>query len=460
MHPAARRPVVPFPKFAVTWGTAPFSAAGLAASLLAASLFAISSFASNRVAAAETAPAAAAPAAAVAPTGHWSQFRGPAGNGHADSNKLPLAWSETEHVRWKTPISGKAWSSPVVWGQQVWLTNATPDGKRLSAVHVDLDTGKVVRDVTVFEVEKPQFCIARNSYASSTPVIEDGRFYAHYGSAGTACVDTQTGKLLWTRQDLPCNHHRGPASSPIVWGDLLILTFDGFDVQYVAALDKLTGKTVWKTDRRIEYGSDNGDIKKAYATPHVIEVAGKPQLLDPSAGAAIAYDPKTGAELWRIRCGGMNVSARPVIGDGVAYLSTADGGFKLFAAKLDGTGDVTTSHVVWKQSKGIPKYGSPSLVNGHLFMSAESGVITCLRASDGEEVWQKRIGGSFTASPISTADRLYFFNENGETSVVAASADYQLLATNKLAHGCMASPAVAGDSLIIRTTERLYRIDP
>jgi hypothetical protein len=177
---------------------------------------------------------------------------------------------------------------------------------------VDLETGKVVRDITVFEVDKPQFCIARNSYASSTPVIEEGRFYAHYGSAGTACVDTQSGKVVWTRQDLPCNHHRGPASSPIVWGDLLILTFDGFDVQYVAALDKLTGKTVWKTDRRIEYGSDNGDIKKAYATPHVIEVAGKPQLLDPSAGAAIAYDPKTGAELWRIRCGGMNVSARPV----------------------------------------------------------------------------------------------------------------------------------------------------
>lgn len=291
-------------------------------------------------------------------------------------------------------------------------------------------------------------------------MIEEGRLYAHYGSAGTACLDTATAKTLWSRQDLPCNHHRGPASSPIVWGDLLILTFDGFDVQYVVALDKLTGKTVWKRDRDIAYGSADGDIKKAYATPHVIEVGGRPQLVDPSAGASIAYDPRTGVELWRVRCGGMNVSARPVFGNGLVFLTTADGGFKMFAAKVDGSGDVTQSHVVWKQTKGIPKYGSPSLVGELLFMSGENGVLTCLQAADGEEIWQKRVGGSFTASPISTADRVYFFNENGETTVVAASREYRVLSQNKLEHGCMASPAVAGQSLILRSTEHLYRIDP
>jgi outer membrane protein assembly factor BamB len=388
----------------------------------------------------------------------WSQFRGPSGDGISRSKNLPTQWSESEHVRWKTPIHGKAWSSPVVWGQQVWLTTATADGKKLSVLQVDLETGKIARDITLFEIEKPAFCIARNSYASSTPVIEEGRLYAHFGSAGTACIDTATGKTIWARQDLPCDHHRGPASSPIVWGELLILTFDGFDVQYVTALDKTTGKSVWRRDREISYGSDNGDIKKAYATPQIIELAGVPQLVDPSAGASIAYNPKTGEELWRVQCGGMNVSMRPVASNGLVYLTTADGGFKMFAAKLDGKGDVTNSHVVWKQSKGIPKYSSPVLVGDLLYMSAENGVLTCIQAADGEVVWQERVGGSFTASPIATADRIYFFNEDGEGFVVAAGREFKLISRNKLDKGLMASPVVAGDSLILRTTEHLYRI--
>ncbi|MFO0901960.1 MAG: PQQ-binding-like beta-propeller repeat protein [Pirellulales bacterium] len=390
----------------------------------------------------------------------WTQFRGPAGDGSSRATGLPTQWSETEHVRWKTPLHGKAWSSPVIWGSQIWLTTATPDGKQLSVMCVDADSGKVLRDQMVFEIEKPQFCIERNSYASSTPVIEEGRLYVHFGSAGTACLDTETGKTIWARQDLPCDHHRGPASSPVLWGDLLFLTFDGFDVQYVAALDKKTGQTVWKTDRNIEYGSDNGDIKKAYSTPHLIEVNGQPQLVDPSAGAAIAYDPKTGAELWRVRGGGMNASARPLFAHGLVYISTADGGFKFFAAKPDGRGDVTQSHVAWKQTKGIPKYSSPCLVGDLLFTSAENGVLSCLDAKTGEVVWQERVGGSFTASPITAEGRVYFSNEDGDTFVVAAARKYELAGRGKLEQGCMASLAVYDKSLIIRTTKNLYRIDP
>ena len=399
-------------------------------------------------------------AATVLAAENWTQFRGPHGDGSSKATGLPTQWSESEHVRWKTPMHGKAWSSPVVWGSQIWLTTATPDGKKLSVLNVDAESGKVLRDFVVFEIEKPQFCIERNSYASSTPAIEEGRLYAHFGSAGTACIDTTNGKTLWVRQDLLCDHHRGPASSPVLWGDLLYLTFDGFDVQYVAALDKKTGKTVWKTDRNIDYGSDNGDTKKAYSTPQIIEVAGQSQLVDPSAGAAIAYDPKTGAELWRVKCGGMNVSARPVFGNGLVYLSTADGGFKMFAAKPDGRGDVTNSHVAWKQSKGIPKYGSPCLVGDLLFLSAENGVLCCLEAATGEVVWQERVGGSFTASPLSAEGRVYFTNEDGDSFVVAATRKYELVGRGKLENGCMASHAVFGSSLIIRTTKNLYRIDP
>jgi outer membrane protein assembly factor BamB len=184
-------------------------------------------------------------AAAVLPAEEqWNQFRGPFGDGTSTAKDLPTTWSETEHIKWKTPVHGKAWSSPVVWDQQVWMTTATPEGKQLFAVCLDLASGKVIHDVQIFAIETPQYCIERNSYASPTPVVEKDRVYLHFGAHGTACLDTRTAEVIWSRQDLPCNHHRGPASSPIVWEDLLILTFDGFDLQYVVALDKATGKTV------------------------------------------------------------------------------------------------------------------------------------------------------------------------------------------------------------------------
>ncbi len=390
---------------------------------------------------------------------NWPEFRGPTGDGQTHVADLPLQWSEQDHVKWKTPIPGKGWSSPVVWEKQVWLTTAPEDGKQLFAMGIDVESGQVQHEIKVFDNPFPQYCIERNSYASSTPVIEAGRLYVHYGAHGTACVDTDNGKLLWARRDLPCFHHRGPASSPILFQNLLILTFDGFDLQYLVALDKQSGKTVWKRDRNIEYGTDNGDAKKAYGTPTVIQVGDGFQLISPSAGAAIAYDPRTGDELWRVKAGGMNVSARPLFGLGLVFLSTADGGFVHYAVKPDGRGDVTGTHVVWKNSKGVPKHSSHLLVGELLFMASEQGVGTCLNAKSGEVVWQKRIGGSFTASPICSAGRIYLFGEGGETHVLAADREFKSLATNKLADGFMASPAVSGKSLILRTTKNLYRIE-
>ena len=290
---------------------------------------------------------------------YWNQYRGPHGDGTTEVASLPTEWSESTNVRWKLPIDGKAWSSPVVWEDQVWVTNATPDGKKLSAICIDLESGDVVFDEVVFEVEEPQFCIERNSYASSTPVIEAGKIYLHYGAHGTACVDTETFKTIWTRQDLECDHFRGPGSSPILWNDLLILTFDGADVQYITALNKATGETVWRTDREFNYGTDNGDAMKAYSTPHVVTVGERLELVSASAGATASYDPATGKEYWRVSSGGMNAATRPVIKDGLAFLGTADGGYKFFAVKLGGSGDVTESHVAWKVAKGAPRYSSP-----------------------------------------------------------------------------------------------------
>lgn len=400
------------------------------------------------------------------PHGYWNQFRGPQGNGHATSPRLATKWSETENVAWKTAIPGKAWSSPVVWGKQVWVTNAPEDGKVLSAVCLDLDSGKVVHDVRVFEVADPTFCHPYNSHASSTPVVEEGRIWVHFGSPGTACLDTQTGKVLWTRQDLPCNHHRGAGSSPILFENLLIMNYDGYDFQYVVALDKETGKTVWKKDRDINYGSDNGDLKKAYSTPTVIRHEGRLQLVDPSSVATISYDPRTGDELWKVYHGGYNAAARPVYGHGLVYLNL-EGGDRLLAVRPGGTGDVTKTHVVWKTMKSTPSRPSQLLVGDDFYMVSDGGVASCLDAKTGEQRWTHRIGGPHCASLIYAPaekeggnGRIWTFDENGTGRVIEATPEeYRELSENKLDAGCMASPAVAGDALIVRTKKHVYRIE-
>lgn len=389
----------------------------------------------------------------------WTQFRGPDGAGLSDSAGLPVEWSESHNIRWKTALPGKAWSSPVVWDDQVWVTNASEDGKRLSAVCLNCATGEIIRDVLVFAIEKPQFCYPFNSYASSTPVIEAGRIYVHYGSHGTACLDTADGRMLWSRQDLKCDHFRGAGSSPIVFGDLLFLTFDGADLQYVAALDKHTGKTVWRSDREIDYGTDNGDQKKAYSTPTVVISGGKPQLVSPAAAETIAYDPFSGEKLWTVRHGGMNAAAPPAVGDGLLFINTGDGGFKEFAVRPDGRGDVTESCVVWKFQQGVPSRCAPLLIGELLYMLNEAGIVTCLEASSGEVVWKHRLGGNYSSSPVAAAGQIYLNTEDGESHVIAAGRQFELLSTNHLDAGCMATPAIAGKALFHRTKTHLYRIE-
>jgi outer membrane protein assembly factor BamB len=398
-------------------------------------------------------------ASAAAAGTNWPQFRGPTGDGIATETGLPLTWSESQNVVWKTPIHDKGWSSPVIWGDQIWMTTALENGTKLYAVCVDRTSGRIVHDVEVFDIAEPQFCIEMNSYASCTPAIEAGRVYVHYGAHGTACLDTGSGKTLWARQDLPCDHFRGPASSPILYGNLLVVAYDGYDYQYVAAFDKLTGRTVWRRDRNIEYGTDNGDAKKAYGTAKVIEVDGKPQLVYPSAGATIAYEPQNGDEIWRINHGGMNACNPPLFGNGLLYLNSAAGGFSLFAMKVGGRGDVTKSAVEWKSSQGVPKRSSPVLVDDLLFMASDSSIATCLDAKTGELVWQKRLKGEFSASPLYCEGRVYLSNHEGQTFVVAASRDYELLATNELADGCMASAAVSDRAIYLRTKTHLYRLE-
>ena len=265
---------------------------------------------------------------------YWNQFRGPHGNGET-STALPTEFSDSEHVKWKTPIHDKGWSSPVVWGDQIWLTTATEDGKQLYAVCVDADTGAIEHDLLVFEVAEPKYCHPTNSYASCTPFVEEGRVYVHFGEYGTACLDTTTGEKLWERRDFVCEDFRGPASSPIVEGDRLFILFDGIDHQFVVALDKHTGETLWKIDRDIDYGTEEGDYKKGYCTPTLIAVNGQEQLICPAAVETIAYDPATGEVIWRIHHEGMNAAARPIYENGLVYITAGEGDMSLAAVKPD-----------------------------------------------------------------------------------------------------------------------------
>ncbi|MBI1368848.1 MAG: PQQ-binding-like beta-propeller repeat protein [Planctomycetes bacterium] len=406
--------------------------------------------------------------AAVRASDNWPDFRGPGHMGIVDATDLPLTWSESENVKWKTAIHGKAWSSPVIWGDQIWMTTADPAGHERYAVCVDRNTGKIVHDMKLFEVAEPQFCHDFNSYASPSPVIEAGRVYVTFGSAGTACIDTATGKVLWTQRDLYCNHFRGAGASPILFENLLILPFDGSDYQFICAMDKNTGKVVWKTNRSVDFGDlepsgkpkGDGDFRKGFATPLIAALDGKPVLLSPASKAGYAYDPRTGEELWRIEeKSNHSASSRPVAGNGLAYFCTGLARGQLWAVRPGGSGVVNDTNVVWKVLRGVPKKPSPLLVDGLIYMCEDSGVLTCLDAMTGQEIWKDRIDGTYSASPIYAAGRIYFFEEHGKTTVIEAGKTFKKLAENTLDDGFMASPAVVDNALYLRTRTHLYRIE-
>jgi outer membrane protein assembly factor BamB len=401
-------------------------------------------------------------------TDNWPQFRGPDGNGHADSPGLPLQWSETNGVRWKTPIHDKGWSSPVIWADQIWVSTASEDGHELFAVCLDRATGRVERDLKLFDVANPQFCHKFNSYASPTPVIEEGRIYVTFGSPGTACLDTETGRVLWDRRDLVCNHFRGAGSSPILYGNLLIMNFDGSDFQYVIALDKRTGKTVWKTDRSIDYQDltpegkpeGDGDFRKAFSTPHVARVNGVPMLFSIGAKAAYAYEPLTGKEIWRVEERGQHsASTRPVVGEGLVIYPTGFSKGQLLAVRPGGRGNVTATHVAWRVKRSVPNKPSVLLVDGSVYMVDDGGIASCLEAKTGRVVWSERVGGNYSASPIYANGQIYCCSEEGKTTVFAASREFKALAVNQIDDGIMASPAVSGNALYLRGKSGLYCIE-
>ena len=385
----------------------------------------------------------------ILPASDWPQFRGPTGQGISDEHGLPLNWGETTNVRWKVPIPGKGWSSPVIQGDRIWLTTATEEGKSLRAISVDRNTGAILQNVEVFRLKSAKLTNSKNSFASPTPIIDGDHVYIHFGAFGTACI-SQTGEILWKTRLEYDNGQHGTGGSPVLYDDLLIISCDGNDIQYVVALDKLTGKVRWKKSR---------EGYQAYTTPLIVKLADGDQVISPGAFRAVSYDPRNGKELWQVTYGeGFSNVPRPVYGDGLVFICTGFQQPSLLAVRIDGKGDVTKSKVAWKLDRGVPLTPSPLLVGNELYLVTDNGIATCIDAKTGKENWRARLGGNHSASPIYADGRIYFLSEEGESVVIAPGKELKHLATNQLDGRTIASMAVADGSIFVRSETHLYRI--
>jgi outer membrane protein assembly factor BamB len=387
----------------------------------------------------------------------WTEFRGPTGQGHCQAT-LPVRWSASDNVRWKTELPGQGWSSPVEQDGRVYLTSAVPvpesDDLSLRLFVLDGDSGMILKSVEVFRqaaATSPRIH-SKNSHASPTPVIEGDRIYVHFGHQGTGCY-TLSGQPVWKNDTIRYEPQHGNGGSPVLSGDKLIFSCDGAADPFIIALHKDSGEVAWKTPRPT-------DATKtfSFSTPLLIDVNGQLQLISPGSNCVMALDPETGAEIWRVRYDGYSVISRPVFGQGLVYISTSFNSPVAMAIRPDGKGDVTKTHVAWTARRAAPNTPSMLLVGDHLYMVSDRGVASCLDAKTGEMRWQQRLGGAVSASPLYAAGRVYFQNEQGESFVVAAGAQFEELARNNLGERTLASYGVIDNDLLIRTETRLYRI--
>jgi len=388
--------------------------------------------------------------------GQWPQFRGPGGQGVSDSARAPVEWSETSNVAWKVPVPGLGWSSPVVADGRVWLTTATEDDPRkddavsLRLLGYDESTGRELVNVVVFTVRTSAEINPKNSWASPTPIVDGGRVFVHFGAEGTAAITT-SGEVVW-RARFPYQSQHGGGGSPVLHDGLLVFNADGSDSAAVIALDAGTGKVKWRRDRRVPYD-------QAYSTPLVIRVKDRDQIVSAGAFRATAYEPGTGREIWRVTYGdGFSNVPRPVFSNGLVLIATGFQQPSLLAVRPDGSGDVTKTHVAWRLARGVPLTPSPIAVGGEAYLVTDGGIASCVEIATGATLWQQRLGGTYSASPVLAAGHLYFSSEQGVTTVVQPGREFRRVARNTLDGSLLASMAVSGEAIIMRSDSSLYRL--
>lgn len=417
-----------------------------------------------------------AQAAPVTSPVFWPDKQGPTLNGMvapADAEKLPLEWDEAANkgIAWKTPLENEGHSTPVIGGDMIWFTSATTDGTKMYLYGIDRKDGKIIHHKLMFENPTPEpLGNPTNNYAAPSCVLEPDALYVHFGSYGTARVNPANGEVVWQRRDIKCRHFRGPGSSPVLFENLLILSFDGIeDMQFTQALDKVTGKDVWITKRSTtDYGdldkegkpTRDGDMRKAFCTPSFMPVGGKTVMLSCASQGAFGYDPATGKELWKFHHTGYNAAIRPMFQGDNVYFNT---GKDLVALKVDaGTQGDLTGKFLWVRDRKNASFSSTVLVNDHIIQANAACVANCVNLADGTDTWSERLftgAGKMFASAIGTKDRVYFFSENGEGTVIGTDpTKFTVLARNKLESGMTSSPAVADGALYLRTKTHLYKI--
>lgn len=397
---------------------------------------------------------------------NWSHFRGSELNGISREMGFPTLWSDSVNIAWKIPESGKGWSSPVVWGDQVWFTTANSESRELRALCVDLKTGEKLHDRLVFHPDKLFRIHAVNSYATPTPAIEEGYVYLHFGRYGTACLNSVTGETVWERTDLQCEHIQGPGSSLFLYKNKLIVHMEGTDVQQILALDKGSGKTIWIAERPEEIYDSMAPIgKKAFVTPIIIKVRGRDLLISNGSRTCMAIDPETGEEVWRVNQGDDSTISMPVEGDGLVYFYTSfisgedgDKYAELFAVNPDGSGDIGKTHLLWRMKAPILQLSTPVYVDGLLYTVDSKGVFYCLNGQTGEVLWSENLKGKYHSSPIYANGLLYISSTRGETFVYRAGPEPELIAKNFLEGEIWATPAFTGGAILMRTSEYLYKI--
>ena len=424
-------------------------------------------------------------AAAFCSAENWPEFRGPGAEGHASDASVPIEFSESENAVWRADIPGTGWSSPVVWGDQIWLTTALTDevtdpksdermqekapiprslanNLRMHAVCIDRNTGDIVHNIELMTEPKPLPLHTMNSYASPTPVVEDGRVYCSFGANGTACVDTASGEIVWVNRELVIDHGTGAGSSPIVYGDLFIIHCDGKDAQYIAALDKRTGKQVWKTKRTGKM-ADHPEMRKSFGTPIVVQRENKADVLvSPAANWLYGYNPETGEELWSYPYGMLGFSnvPRPVTTDDKMFICTGFMKSQLQALHFENADYTGEPELTWSYQKQVPSVSSPLLIGDELYMVSDNdGIFTCVDAKTGEMLWRERLGGKHAASPLFAGGVIVVADRDGKVDMIKPGRKYESLSVNKLPDGILASPIAVDGSLFIRTEKSLYRFD-